>query len=116
MNRETTIIVIGLILALVLSFLTARSSSRREKIYAGMLAHLFHYFGTACIVSVLLSVLINILLHSGFVIAFLWAAGLAGVGFLNLLVFAVIEHPVRSVQKPKEVAVWTEKEARTSGL
>lgn len=116
MNRETTLIVIGLILALILGFLTARSSSRRDKIYAGVLAYIFHYLGAVCIVSVLLSVLINILLHSGFVRTFLWAAGLVGVGFLNLLLFAVIEHPVRSIKKPKEVAVWTEKEARTSGL
>jgi ABC-type transport system involved in multi-copper enzyme maturation permease subunit len=115
MSRELVFFCIGLVIALLLGFLTARSSSRREKIHAGLLAEFFHFLGATFLVSILLSVLMNIILHSGFMTAFLWAAGLMLSGFICLLIFAVLENPARTVHKPKE-HVWTEKEARTSGL
>jgi hypothetical protein len=86
---------IGLGFALVLGALTARSSARREKIYGGTVAHIFHYVGAAGAVGVLPTVLASLILGLGLLRAILMGLSFMAVGLIALVLFALVEHPAR---------------------
>ena len=113
MDRTLLAILIGVGFGLVLGYFTARSSARREKIYGGQVAHLFHYLGSAAVTGVLPVGLSSLILGAGFGTAFPLGVSFMIAGFLALVIFAVLEHPARASHVPQG---WTEQDARTSGL
>lgn len=113
MDTPLLALLIGLGFGLVLGYFTARSSARREKIYGGQAAMIFHYIGAAAVTGVLPVVLSSLILGGGFGTAFPLAISFMLTGFLSLVIFAIIEQPARSVQLAKG---WTEQDARTSGM
>lgn len=113
MDRTLLGLLIGLGCGLVLGYFTARSSARRERIYGGQAALIFHYIGAAAVTGILPLVLATLILGGGFHTAFPLALSFMVTGFLALVIFAVIEQPARSAQLAKG---WTEQDARTSGM
>jgi hypothetical protein len=113
MDTPLLAFLIGLGCGLVLGYFTARSSAKREKIYGGQTALIFHYIGAAAVTGVLPVVLASLILGGGFRTAFPLALSFMVTGFLALVVFAIIEQPARSAQLSKG---WTEQDARTSGM
>ncbi len=115
MENAQVALLIGLGCAAVLGYFTARSSARREKIYGGQAARIFHYIGAAAVTGVLPVVLASLILGGGFGTAFPLAVSFMLTGFVALVIFAVIEQPARSRQG-QTARGWTEHDARTSGL
>ncbi|MCB9451840.1 MAG: hypothetical protein H6672_10395 [Anaerolineaceae bacterium] len=115
MDNVILALLIGLGLGLVFAIPVARRSIRKEPIYGGALAHVFHYVGTAAFVSVLPTVLASLILRGGFSVAFPLAIGLLVVCFAGLFLFAVIERPARP-QLNAEDSGWTKEDAQKSGL
>lgn len=115
MENAQVALLVGLGCAAALGYFTARSSARREKIYGGQAALIFHYIGAAAVTGVLPVVLASLILGGGFGTAFPLAVSFMITGFVALVIFAVIEQPARSkhVQTSRG---WTEHDARTSGL
>jgi len=113
MDTPLLALLIGLGCGLVLGYFTARSSAKREKIYGGQAALIFHYIGAAAVTGVLPVVLSSLILGGGFSTAFPLGVGFMVTGFLALVIFAVIEQPARSEHLAKG---WTEQDARTSGM
>ncbi|HLV36099.1 MAG TPA: hypothetical protein VKY59_13325 [Spirillospora sp.] len=113
MDTPVLAFLIGLGFALVLGYFTARGSARREKIYGGQAALIFHYIGAATVTGVLPVVLASLILGGGFGLAFPLAVSFMLTGFVALLIFAAIERPARSQHVARG---WTEHDARTSGL
>jgi hypothetical protein len=113
MDNAQLALLIGLGCGLVFGSFVARSSARREKIYGGTAALLFHYIGAAAVTGILPLVLASLILGGGFGLAFPLAVSFMLTGFAALVIFAAIENPAR----PKTVSTgWTEHDARTSGL
>ncbi|MBZ0302898.1 MAG: hypothetical protein K8J31_24345 [Anaerolineae bacterium] len=113
MNNTLLALIIGLGFGLVLGYFVARSSARREKIYGGQVAQIFHYIGAAAVTGVLPVVIASLVLRGGFGLAFPLAVSFMVSGFLALILFAIVEQPARS---QVETRGWTEQDARTSGL
>ncbi len=113
MNTPLLALIIGLGFGLTLGYFTARSSAKREKIYGGQQALIFHYIGASAVTGVLPVVLASLILGGGFGTAFPLAVSFMITGFLALVIFAAIEQPARSTQTSKG---WTEQDARTSGM
>ncbi len=117
MGKELQALLIGLALAAVLGYFTARSSAKREKIYGGTLALVFHYIGAGLFAATLPVVLVSLLLKGGFALAFPMAVGFLAASYLALVIFAYIEYPVYSAEERKKTERgWTEQDARASGL
>jgi hypothetical protein len=113
MDNAVLALLIGLACALGLGYFTARGSARREKIYGGQLALVFHYLGAAAMTGVLPVVLASLILGQGFGLAFPLGVSFLATSFVALLLFAVIERPARARHQKHG---WTEHDARTSGL
>lgn len=116
MERLQIAILIGLACGAVLGALTARSSNRRDRVYGGPLAHLFHYLGAAFFVSALPGVLATIVLGQGIVRAVAVGAGFVLLSLVTLFVYALFERGARPVVVSQQDEEWTAEKARTSGL
>jgi len=114
-DRLQTAILIGLACGAVLGALTARSSNRRDRVYGGALAHLFHYLGAAFFVSALPGVLATIALGQGIVRAVAVGVGFVLLSLAMLFVHALFERGARPAAVPQDEE-WTAEKARTSGL
>ena len=95
MDNTTLAVLIGLGFALVFGALTARSSARREKIYGGTLAHIFHYIGAAGAVGVFPTVLAGLILKLGIGRSIVTGFSFVIVGLIALFFFALVEYPAR---------------------
>ncbi|RMG89842.1 MAG: hypothetical protein D6712_01050 [Chloroflexi bacterium] len=117
MNNELLTLVIGLALAAVLGFFTARSSQRREPIYGGILAKAFHYIGAGLFVAIAPTVLISALvLKTGHMIIPL-ILGFAASSYVALFIHAIFERPAyEEALRRREERGWTAEDAQTSGL
>jgi hypothetical protein len=113
MDRTLLALLIGLGCGLVLGYFTARSSAKREKIYGGQAALIFHYIGAAAVTGVLPLVLASLIVGGGFGTAFPLAVSFMLTGFLSLVIFAIVEQPARASHVSQG---WTEQDARTSGM
>ena len=108
---------ISLVFGIVVGALTARSSHRREPIYGGVPAHVFHVAGAIAYAAVLPAVLSTLILGGGFRTAATLALTLVTTSLLTLMLFAVVERPVRNQRlNQRDESGWTEEDARTSGL
>lgn len=117
MGMDLQALLIGLAFAAVLGYFTARSSARREKIYGGTLARVFHYVGAGLFAATLPVVIVSLLLKGGFRLAFPMAVGFLVVSFLVLVAFAYVEYPLYAAEQRKKAEQgWTEQDARSSGL
>jgi hypothetical protein len=110
-------LIISAVFGIVVGPLTARSSNRREPIYGGVTAHVFHVAGAIAYAAVLPAVLSALILGGGFRTAAPLALALVAASLLALTLFAVVERPIRihRLDERKESG-WTEEDARTSGL
>ena len=117
MDKAQIALLIGLGFALILGYLTARGSQRREPIYGGRLAQILHYIGAAGVTGILPVVLASLILRGGFALAFPLALSFMGTSLVALLLFALIEYPARELaQQAAQERGWTEEDARSSGL
>jgi hypothetical protein len=117
MERELQALLIGLAMAAILGYFTARSSNRREKIYGGTAAQIFHYIGAGLFAATPPTVLLTLILGGEFLQAVLTAVAFLAVSYGCLVAFAVIERPLyEAEQRKKQERGWTEQDARTSGL
>jgi nitrate/nitrite transporter NarK len=95
MDNTILAVLIGIGFALVFGALTARSSARREKIYGGTLAHVFHYIGAAGAVGVFPTVLAGLILKLGFGRSVVTGFSFVIVSLVALFLFALVEYPAR---------------------
>lgn len=103
--------------AVILGPFAARSSLRREPIYGGILAQIFHLAGTGAMMGVIPGVITALILGGGFGVAFPVAVFFLATSFGLLLIFALFEHPARSAHLAQaQDQGWTAEDARTSGL
>jgi uncharacterized membrane protein (DUF485 family) len=119
MAKEQIALLVGLAFAVVFGFLTARSSNKREKIYGGLLAQVFHYIGAGSFVAVLPVVLTSLIVGGGFKLAFPMGVGFLVTSLVALVVFAIFERPALEAAKRKiktEDRGWTKEDAISSGL
>jgi hypothetical protein len=119
MGKEQIVLLVGLAFAVVFGFLTARSSNRREKIYGGLLAQIFHYIGAGSFVAVLPVVLTSLIVGGGFKLAFPLGIGFLATSLIALVVFAIFERPALEAAKrtlEAEDRGWTKEDAISSGL
>lgn len=116
MDRLQIAILIGLAFGVVLGALAARSSARREKVYGGPLAQVFHYLGAALFVSALPGVLATVILGQGVLRAAAVGFGFVLLSLAMLLVYAVFERGARAGLPAAQDDEWTAEKARTSGL
>ncbi|MBZ0297609.1 MAG: hypothetical protein K8L99_33945 [Anaerolineae bacterium] len=111
------ILAVTAVFALIFGPLATRSSMRREPVYGGTLAKVFHFLGVTLLVVVLPSVLTALILGGGFRVAFPVGMTLLLSSLVMLVIFAVFERPARTAAlADAEDRGWTEKDARTSGL
>lgn len=107
---------VAAVFGVVLGPLLARSSARREKIYGGTAAQVFHLLGAVAMMGLLPGVIAGVILRIPFVTTFSIALGLLALCFAALLVFAVLEKPSRPAPQALEDRGWTAEDARTSGM
>jgi hypothetical protein len=115
-DRLLTAILIGLACGLVLGVFTARSSARRDRVYGGVLAQVFHYLGAASFVSALPGVLAAVFLGQGVLRAAAVGFGFMLLSLALLLVYALFERGARARLPAAPAESWTADKARTSGL
>ncbi len=105
------------IFAVIVGHFAARSSLRREPIYGGAMAKLFHLIGTSAMMGVIPGVITALILGGGFRVAFPVAAFFLATSFLLLLIFAFFERPARATHLAQAQSQgWTAEDARSSGL
>lgn len=111
------VLAVTAVFAVIFGPLATRSSMRREPVYGGMLAKLFHFLGVTLMVVVLPSVLTALILGGGFRVAFPVGLAFVLLSLTMLLAFAVFERPARTAALAQvKDRGWTEEDARTSGL
>ena len=106
---------VGLVIGAIFAIYVSRRSLKDEAVYGGTLAKLFHFLGVLGFCMTIPTVLTTLILHGGFGLAFPLGMGCVLASFVMLLIFAVIEKPVRDRITPEE-DVWTEEKARASGM
>lgn len=108
------------IFAAILGPLTARSSMRREPVYGGLAARVFHLIGASAVIGVVPGVLTALILGGGFRVALPIALMFLAVSFAALLLFALFERPARTAHlahlAQRQDQGWTAEDARKSGL
>lgn len=119
----TTALLIGFVFGIVAGIFTARASERRDPIYGGTGAHVFHYITAAIFTASPVAVIGSLFAMEG--VGFwgrLGTAVLIALTFLVIshifaLIFAMLERPARENALAEQVERgWTEQDARTSGL
>ena len=113
MENAQVALLVGVALAIVFGFFTARRSARHDKIYGGTPARVFHFIGAAGVTGILPVVLITLILGQGFRTAFPFALSFLAVSWLGLLAYAIVERPARTKVRQQDQG-WTEKDARAS--
>lgn len=114
-RTQLTLLIVGAIIVLA-SIPLARSSNRRDKVYGGVAAQLFHFIGAAAYVGVLPAALVGSILVGPFALGIPLAVGLLAVALVMLFVYAIFERPARLALKPAEDRGWTAEDALHSGL
>lgn len=110
------VVLAGVAFGLVVGVLTERSSNRRDPIYGGGPARLFHYLAASAVTAMPVTI-ISAAIAGGILFALIVALALAAVLWLSALIFAAIERPAREAAlSAKAARGWTEEDARTSGL
>jgi hypothetical protein len=115
MSNTVIALLVGLIIGSIFAIYVVRKSSQEDKIYSGGVAQVFHFLGALGFCMTLPTVITSVILHSGFIAAFLLGMGCVLAAFIALLIYAVVERPARAGIAPVE-EVWTEEKARSSGL
>lgn len=92
-----------------------RRSLKRDKIYGGPLAQVFHFAAIAAYIGVLPAFLCGSILAGPKTFGLPVGLTLLGIALVSLLVHAVAERPARAIGI-KEDRGWTEKDARSSNL
>ncbi len=113
MNSALLAVLIGLGCAAVFGYYVARRSERREKIYGGWPARMFHYIGAASIAGILPVILVCLILGQGFRSAFPIGVTFLVTGLAALLIFAVIERPARARMAIQDRG-WSKEDAQKS--
>lgn len=116
MDRTLLTILIVLAVMVFLSIPTARSSIRRDPIYGGTGAQIFHFLGVAVYLGVIPSALFGSILVGPLKLGIPLAIGLLAVSFILLCIYAIFERPARAALKPVEDRGWTAEDALKSGL
>lgn len=114
-GRSLFVIVVSLVLGIALCLPTARRSVKKDKIYGGFLAELFHYIGVATYLCVLPAALLGTFLVGPLKFGIPLALTFLGISLIALLLYALVEHPARA-NIVIEDRGWTEQDARSSGL
>jgi hypothetical protein len=115
MDNVLLALLIGAGCGLIFGIPITRRSIRKEKIYGGVPAHVFHYIGTAAFVGVLPAVLTSLILRGGLGTVLPLAFAFMATSFGALFLFALVERPSRP-QTTIEDTGWTKEDAQTSGL
>ena len=115
MERSVLALLIGIACAVVFGYFTARASARRDMIYGGQVARFFHYIGAAAASGTVPVVLANVFLGQGFGGAVLSAISFFAVGFISLVIYAMLDLPARQ-QLADDDSGWTKEDALTSQL
>lgn len=115
MTPQITVL-LGVIFGLTVGVLTERSSNRRDPIYGGSTARIFHYIVASAVTAMPVTIIASAI-TGGIVFAIGVALALAAVLWSSAFIFATIEKPARDAAlKQKAEQGWTETDARTSGL
>lgn len=115
MDRSQIIIIVSLALGIIFCIPAARSSVKKDKIYGGTLAEIFHFIGVAAYLAVLPAALLGTFLVGPLKLGIPLALTYLGIALVALLLYAVFERPARA-QLALEDRGWTEQDARSSGL
>ncbi len=113
MNNALLALLIGVAVALVFGYYVAQRSSRQQKILGGSVAQVFHFIGAAAITGILPVVLASLFLGQGFATALPFALAFLAMGWIALLIYAVIERSERAQIKVEDRG-WTREDARKS--
>ncbi len=115
MSNTATALLVGLILGSIFAIFVTRRSLREQTVHGGMPANVFHFLGVLGFCMTLPTVIMALVLHGGFALAFPLGIGCVVAAFLALLIYALFERPARAALAPDE-DLWTEEKARSSGL
>lgn len=116
MDRTSLTLLIVLALIAVFCVPLARTSSRRDKIYGGAAAQIFHFIGAASYVGVFPSALFGSFLVGPLELGIPLALGFLGITLVSLLLYAVFEQPAKAKRQPAKDQGWTAEDALKSGL
>jgi hypothetical protein len=113
MDKALIALGIGLAVALVFGYYVAQRSNRQQKIQGGAAAQVFHYIGAAGIAGILPVILANLILGQGFRTAFPSAIGFLVVGWVALMLYAIVERPALEKNQALDHG-WTKEDASKS--
>lgn len=115
MNNALLPVVIGLLVGFIAGIFAVRASEKREPLYGGMPAKVFHYLGASLFIAALPSALLELITGQGFGTALVASFSLFGLSLIVLFIYAIFERPALARRQPANEG-WTEEKARASGL
>ncbi len=115
MDRSQIVILITLVIAIALSWRTVQASIRRDRIYGGQFAKIFHYIGVTAYLGVLPSALLGTIFVGPLRLGIPLALTYLLIALVALFLYAVGERGARASVVLDERG-WTEQDARSSGL
>lgn len=115
MDKSLLVIIITLACGIGFCVPAARRSVKRDAIYGGTLAEIFHYIGVAAYIAVPPSAILGSFLVGPLKLGIPLAFSYLGIAMVALLFYALIEHSARA-NRVVEDHGWTEQDARSSGL
>ena len=115
MDRSQIVVLVAFVIAATASVSTTRISKKKENIYGGLFAEVFHYLGVIAYLAVLPAALLGSLFVGPFKLGIPLALACLGVALLLFIGYAFVERSAR-VGLILEDRGWTEEDARSSGL
>lgn len=115
MNDFLLPMLIGLTLGLIAGVFAVRTSTRRDAVYGGLPAQVFHYLGASLFIAAVPSGLLELITGRGVGNAILASFTFVILSLISLFIYALVERPARARRQPKDEG-WTAEKARTSGL
>ncbi|QPC80987.1 hypothetical protein G4Y79_14875 [Phototrophicus methaneseepsis] len=117
MSREAIAILGLVIFGLIFGYFTSRSSQKREAIYSGPIAQVFHYLASSLLCTLTPTILVSVIvLHVGFIRAVLIALAMFILALILLLPYALLEKPAIEDREKQDDRGWTREDAISSGL
>lgn len=115
MDNTTITVIVTALIGVLGSFPAAHISERRERIYGGLPAKLFHQIGIGFYLGIIPAALLGTFLVGPLRLGIPLAFTCLGIGLSMLFLYSIFERPAR-VGLVAEDHGWTEADARSSGL
>jgi|GEM_PF-1572126 len=105
MNRDLLeILAVSVVFGVIFGPLIARSSSRREKVYGGTLAQVFHMIGAGAMAGLLPGIFTSLIVGGGFREAFPVALGLLATSLFRCCCLRLWKDPPAMPSSPSKIA------------